>query len=164
VGYRGEAPKLGLDWELLGYQNYVNDLIFISAVNKLPAAQAYDPVNATYLLGSSTFINDPVGYIARGGELGVTWSATKGLDVRLSSALQEANLIYAGLIEILQEQKRARLEREDAARASENLLRDSPELQRMREAHITELKKQAADMSLLADRLETIERNVRGAS
>jgi hypothetical protein len=91
-------------------------------------------------------------------------AARSQLEARLSSALQEANLIYAGLIEILQEQKRARLEREDAARASENLLRDSPELQRMREAHITELKKQAADMSLLADRLETIERNVRGAS
>jgi Dynamin family len=91
-------------------------------------------------------------------------AARTQLEARHSSALQEANLIYAGLIEILQEQKRARLEREDAARASENLLRDSPELQRMREAHITELKKQAADMSLLADRLETVEHDVRGAS
>jgi hypothetical protein len=34
----------------------------------------------------------------------------------------------------------------------------------MREAHITELKKQAADMSFLADRLETIEHDVRGTS
>jgi hypothetical protein len=34
----------------------------------------------------------------------------------------------------------------------------------MREAHITELKKQAADMSLLADRLEIIDHDVRGAS
>ena len=91
-------------------------------------------------------------------------AARTQLEARHSSALQEANLIYAGLIEVLQEQKRARLEREDAARASENLLRDSPELQRMREAHITELKKQAADMSLLADRLETIEHDVRGTS
>ena len=91
-------------------------------------------------------------------------AARTQLEARHSSALQEANLIYAGLIEVLQEQKRARLEREDAARACENLLRDSPELQRMREAHITELKKQAADMSFLADRLETIEHDVRGTS
>jgi hypothetical protein len=91
-------------------------------------------------------------------------AARAQLEARHSSALQEANLVYAGLIDILQEQKRARLEREEAARASENLLRVSPELQRMREAHITELKKQAADMSLLADRLETIDHDVRGAS
>ena len=90
-------------------------------------------------------------------------AARAQLGARHSSALQEANLVYAGLIDILQEQKRARLEREEAARASENLLRDSPELQRMREAQITELKKQAADMSLLADRLETIDHGVRGA-
>jgi hypothetical protein len=91
-------------------------------------------------------------------------AARTQLEARHSSALQEANLVYAGLIDILQEQKRARLEREEAARASEKLLRDSPELQRMREAHITELKKQAADMSLLADRLEIIDHDVRGAS
>ena len=48
-------------------------------------------------------------------------AARTQLEARHSSALQEANLIYAGLIEVLQEQKRARLEREDAARASENL-------------------------------------------
>ncbi len=47
-------------------------------------------------------------------------AARTQLEARHSSALQEANLIYAGLIEVLQEQKRARLEREDAARASEN--------------------------------------------
>jgi hypothetical protein len=91
-------------------------------------------------------------------------AARTQLEARHLSALQEANLIYAGLIDTLQEQKRARLEREDAARASENLLRASPELQRMREAHITELKRQAAVMSLLANRLETIDHDVRGAS
>jgi hypothetical protein len=91
-------------------------------------------------------------------------AARAQLEARHSSALREANLVYAGLIDTLQEQKRARLEREQAARASENLLRGSPELQRMREAHITELKKQAADMSLLANRLETLDHDVRGAS
>jgi hypothetical protein len=68
------------------------------------------------------------------------------------------------LIDALQEQKRARVEREAAARASEDLLRDSPELQRQRESHIAELKKQATDMGLLADRLERIDHDVRGTS
>jgi hypothetical protein len=94
----------------------------------------------------------------------LTQTARTQLEARHSSALQEANLVYAGLIDALQEQKRARIEREEAARASENLLRDSPELQRQRESQIAELKKQAADMGLLADRLESIDHDVRGAS
>jgi hypothetical protein len=91
-------------------------------------------------------------------------AARTQLEARHSSALEEANLVYVGLIDALQEQKRARIERENAARASENLLRDSPELQRQREAHIAELKKQAAEMGLLAHRLESIDQDVRGAS
>jgi hypothetical protein len=94
----------------------------------------------------------------------LTQTARTQLEARHSSALQEANLVYAGLIDALQEQKRARIEREEAARASENLLRDSPELQRQRESQIAELKKQAADMGLLADRLESIDHDMRGAS
>jgi len=91
-------------------------------------------------------------------------AARTQLEARRSSALEEANLVYAGLIDALQEQKRARIERESAARASENLLRASPELQRLRESHIAELKKQAADMGQLADRLESIDHDVRGTS
>jgi hypothetical protein len=91
-------------------------------------------------------------------------AARTQLEARHSSALQEANLVYAGLIDALQEQKRARIERENAARASEDLLRDSPELQRQRESHIAELKKQATDMGQLADRLESLDNGVRGAS
>jgi len=52
---------------------------------------------------------------------------------------------------------------ENAARASEDLLRDSPELQRQRESQIAELKKQVTDMGLLADRLERVDHDVRGA-
>ncbi|HEV7391807.1 MAG TPA: hypothetical protein VGO08_09200, partial [Burkholderiales bacterium] len=91
-------------------------------------------------------------------------AARAQLEGRHASALQEANLIYAGLIDALREQKRARIERENAARASEDLLRDSPELQRQRESDIAELKKHATDMGLLADRLERIDHDVRGAS
>ena len=94
----------------------------------------------------------------------LTQAARTQLEARHSSALQEANLVYAGLIDALQEQKRARVERENAARASEDLLRDSPELQRQRESHIAELKKQVTDMGLLADRLERVDHDVRGAS
>jgi hypothetical protein len=93
----------------------------------------------------------------------LTQAARTQLEARHSSALQEANLVYAGLIDALQEQKRARIERENAARASEDLLRDSPELQRQRESQIAELKKQVTDMGLLADRLERVDHDVRGA-
>jgi iron complex outermembrane receptor protein len=41
-----------------------------------------------YLLGRSTFVNDPGNYRAIGGELGLTWNATRGLDLRASSAVQ----------------------------------------------------------------------------
>jgi hypothetical protein len=91
-------------------------------------------------------------------------AARTQLGARHSSALEEANLVYAGLIDALQEQKRARIERESATRASETLLRASPELQRLRESHIAELKKEAADMARLADRLENINHDVRGTS
>jgi len=94
----------------------------------------------------------------------LTQAARTQLEARHASALQEANLIYVGLIDVLQEQKRARIERQNAARASEDLLRDSPELQRQRESDIAELKKQATDMGLLADRLERIDHDVHGAS
>jgi len=94
----------------------------------------------------------------------LTQAARTQLEARHASALQESSLIYAGLIDVLQEQKRARIERQNAARASEDLLRDSPELQRQRESDIAELKKQATDMGLLADRLERIDHDVHGAS
>jgi len=89
LGYRGEWVRFGLAWDLALYQNYVNDLIVLSAVNPLPPDQAYDPATGSYLLGRSTFQNDPVGYVARGAELGFTWSATAGLDLRLTGALQQ---------------------------------------------------------------------------
>ncbi|MBK7863892.1 MAG: TonB-dependent receptor [Archangiaceae bacterium] len=89
LGYRGESARFGLAWDLALYQNYVNDLVVLSAVNPLPPEQSYDPATASYLLGRSVFQNDPVGYVARGAELGFTWSATAGLDLRLSASLQQ---------------------------------------------------------------------------
>ncbi len=89
VGYRGEAARYGLEWELALYQNYINDLIVLSAVTPVQADQAYDRASSSYLLGRSAFVNDTTGYIARGAEVGFTWSAALGLDVRISVALQQ---------------------------------------------------------------------------
>lgn len=88
LGYRGEAARLGLSWDVAGYVNFVRNLIVLSAVQPLPADQAFDPRSQTYLLGRSTFVNDPLPYRALGGELGLTWNATRGLDLRASTAVQ----------------------------------------------------------------------------
>jgi iron complex outermembrane receptor protein len=61
----------------------------LSAVMPRRPWEAFDPVSGSYLLGRSVFQNDPVAYSARGIEAGVTWSATKGLDLRVTSALQQ---------------------------------------------------------------------------
>ncbi len=89
LGYRGEAARLGLSWDVAGYLNFVNNLIVLSAVNPLPAKEAFDAASQSYLLGRSTFDNDPGRYQALGGELGLTWNATQGLDLRASGAVQQ---------------------------------------------------------------------------
>lgn len=88
LGYRGEVPQAGLTFDLAGYWNIVSDLIVLSAVNPVPPTEAFDPVTQSYLLGRSNFANDPQTYTARGGELGVTWNAFRGFDVRASVAIQ----------------------------------------------------------------------------
>jgi hypothetical protein len=90
----------------------------------------------------------------------LTQAARTQLEARQSSALEEAQLVYGGLIDLLKEQNRARLARESASRRDDDLVRESPEIQKVRESQIAELKKQASDMSLLANRLESIDRNV----
>ena len=97
LGYRGELPRLGLTVDLTGYWNIVSDLIVLSAVNPVNPADAFDPVTQSFLLGRSLFSNDAQTYTARGAELGVTWNATKGLDLRASASLQSmvANLAVA---------------------------------------------------------------------
>jgi iron complex outermembrane receptor protein len=93
LGYRGEAARVGLSWDLAGYVNIVRNLIVLSAVNPLPANQVFDTRSQTYLLGRSVFVNDPGVYRAVGGELGITWNATRGLDLRASTALQTIQAI-----------------------------------------------------------------------
>jgi iron complex outermembrane receptor protein len=89
LGYRGEAARLGLSWDVAAYWNIVSDLIGLSAVTPVSAGAAFDPASNSFLLGRSSFINDPQTYTARGGEVGLTWNATTGLDLRLSGALQQ---------------------------------------------------------------------------
>lgn len=89
LGYKGELAKVGLSWDLALYWNIVSDLAVLSAVTPVQAGDAFDPLTNSYLLGRSIFANDPQTYTARGGELGVTWNATRGLDLRASTALQQ---------------------------------------------------------------------------
>lgn len=88
LGYRGEAARLGLSWDVAGYVNFVRNLIVLSAVTPLSGNEAFDARSQSFLVGRSAFENDPGVYRALGGELGVTWNATRGLDLRLSTALQ----------------------------------------------------------------------------
>jgi len=88
IGYRGELPQLGLTVDFAAYWNIVSDLIVLSAVNPVPPGEAFDAATQSFLLGRSLFSNDPETYTARGAELGVSWNVTRGLDLRVSGALQ----------------------------------------------------------------------------
>ncbi|WP_434383254.1 TonB-dependent receptor domain-containing protein [Melittangium boletus] len=88
LGYRGEAPRLGIDWDLALYQNTVRNLIRLSAVEPIGAGQAWNPALGTYLLGHSVFMNERAIYTARGAEVGMTLAPVDGLGIRLSGALQ----------------------------------------------------------------------------
>jgi iron complex outermembrane receptor protein len=89
VGYRGEAARTGVSWDVAGYWNIVSDLVVLSAVTPVPAADAFDATTGSFLLGRSLFSNDPQTYTARGVEVGGTWNALRGLDLRVSGALQQ---------------------------------------------------------------------------
>lgn len=88
LGYRGDYPGLGLEWDVAAYINEVSNLIDVSPVARLPAGDSFDPLSQTYLLGRSTFENRPATYIARGVEVGAKFSPVDGLDLRASGAFQ----------------------------------------------------------------------------
>ncbi|HEX8825575.1 MAG TPA: TonB-dependent receptor, partial [Archangium sp.] len=91
LGYRGEAPALGMDWDVALYQNTVRDLIHLSAVQPVPAGEAWDAATGTYLLGRSIFQNEAAVYTARGAEAGVTLAPVDGLGIKASAALQRVS-------------------------------------------------------------------------
>lgn len=88
LGYRGEAPTLGMDWDVALYQNTVRDLIHLSAVQPLGAGDSWDAATGTYLLGRSVFQNESAVYTARGVEAGVTLAPVDGLGIKASAAYQ----------------------------------------------------------------------------
>jgi signal recognition particle receptor subunit beta len=83
-------------------------------------------------------------------------SARTHLKVRQANSLQEANMVFMGLVELLKEQSRARLERTRALITGGDPARN-PELQRSRDARTAELKDQIARMDHLVRRLESVE-------
>ena len=83
-------------------------------------------------------------------------SARGHLKVRQSNTLQEANLVFMGLVELLKEQSRARLERTRALITGGDGAHN-PELQRSRDARTSDLKNQISRMEMLVQRLEGIE-------
>jgi hypothetical protein len=83
-------------------------------------------------------------------------AAREHLKVRQAQTLQEANMVYLGLVELLKEQSRARLERTRALITGGDVPR-TPEMQRGRDARAAELKTQIAKMDQLVQRLEAIE-------
>ncbi|MDY7232067.1 TonB-dependent receptor domain-containing protein [Hyalangium rubrum] len=91
LGYRGEAPALGIDWDVALYQNTVKDLIDLSAVQRLPANESFDPSTGTYLLGRSFFQNEQATYVSRGAEAGVSLAPIDGLGIKASAALQKVS-------------------------------------------------------------------------
>ncbi|KFA88882.1 TonB-dependent receptor domain-containing protein [Archangium violaceum] len=88
LGYRGEAPSLGMDWDVALYQNRVSNLIHLSAVKPLPAGESWDAETGTYLLGRSLFENEAAVYTARGAEAGVTLAPVDGLGIKANAAYQ----------------------------------------------------------------------------
>ncbi|AKJ07114.1 iron complex outermembrane receptor protein [Archangium gephyra] len=89
LGYRGEAPDLGMDWDVALYQHTVSNLIHLSAVRPLPAGESWDADTGTYLLGRSLFENEAAVYTARGAEAGVTLAPVDGLGIKASAAFQQ---------------------------------------------------------------------------
>jgi iron complex outermembrane receptor protein len=89
LGYRGEAPDLGMDWDVALYQHTVKDLIYLSAVQPVPAGGSWDAATGTYLLGHSLFQNEAAVYTARGAEAGVTLAPVDGLGLKASAAFQQ---------------------------------------------------------------------------
>jgi outer membrane receptor protein involved in Fe transport len=91
LGYRGEAPTLGIDWDVALYQNTVKNLIGVSRVQRLPAGESFHAGTGTYLVGRSSFQNEEDTYTSRGAELGVSLAPVDGLGIKVSTAFQKVS-------------------------------------------------------------------------
>lgn len=88
LGYRGELPRFGLEWDLALYQNEVTDLISLTAPRPLPPEQSFDEASQSFLIGRSSFFNDPASFTARGAEVGLKLAPVDGLSLRSALAFQ----------------------------------------------------------------------------
>lgn len=88
LGWRGEAPALGVDWDVALYQNEVDNIIGLSAPQRLPVADSFDPSTGSFVVGRSAFQNEDEHYTARGAEAGVSLAPVSGLGIKLSAAWQ----------------------------------------------------------------------------
>lgn len=86
AGWRGERDAFG--WEVVAYRNQVHDLIRLSPLTRLAAADAYDAERGVYLLGKSRFENSDAINVAYGVELGGKAAPVDGLSLRASASLQ----------------------------------------------------------------------------
>ena len=87
LGYRGESPSLGLEWDLSAYLNEVQNLIELSPIT-LSGPAGVDS-SGTYVIGRSQFVNEAGTYWARGVELGLSASPIDRVDLRASAAFQK---------------------------------------------------------------------------
>jgi hypothetical protein len=152
------------DWRALdgtGAESGSADLPSLSALSKVVALDLGEPWWKQWWTRDRNFegqVTELDGLIRREfypivDEL--TQAARAHLKVRQANSLQEANMVFVGLVELLKEQSRARLERTRALITGETT--HNPELQRTRDARTTELKNQITKMDLLVRRLESIE-------
>ena len=89
LGYRGEAPTLGVDWDVAVYQNTVYNLIQLSGLDTGATSGMVDPVTGSYLLGRSIFQNEKdIVYTARGVEVGASLAPVDGLGIKASASFQ----------------------------------------------------------------------------
>jgi len=83
-------------------------------------------------------------------------AARKQLKARQASTLQEANLVYLGLADLLKEQNNGRLQHARALAAGGDTMRNS-QLHRKWEVRAAELRKHISHMDQLVRRLESVE-------
>lgn len=91
LGYRGEAPTLGIDWDVALYRNTVNNLIGLSPFQRLPAGESFHTDSGTYLVGRSFFQNEQDTYTSHGLELGASLAPVDGLGIKTSAAVQKVS-------------------------------------------------------------------------
>jgi len=89
LGYRGELPAAGIDWDVTLYQNLIWDLIGLSPLQTLGVGEGFDAASGTFALGRSVFQNEARPYLARGLELGTRLFPLDGLSLQATVALQK---------------------------------------------------------------------------